>query len=67
MAAASAQCEGEGRCEGARERGQKGVVRARGSHRLLKGLRERRGGNGGVNGFNAIEDGVRLRGVEEGP
>jgi hypothetical protein len=43
------------------------VVRARGSHRLLKGLRERQGGNGGVNGFNAIEDGVRLRGVEEGP
>jgi hypothetical protein len=43
------------------------VVRARGSHRLLKGLRERRGGNGGVNGFNAIEDEVRLRGVEEGP
>jgi hypothetical protein len=25
------------------------------------------GGNSGVNGFNAIEDGVRLKGVKEGP
>jgi hypothetical protein len=26
-----------------------------------------RGGNDSVNGFNAIEDGARLRGVKEGP
>jgi hypothetical protein len=47
-------------------------VRARGSRRLLQGSREHRGGVAGVvmsgiNGFNAIEDGVMLRWVKEGP
>jgi hypothetical protein len=53
-----------------RERGKSAVGRCgeiRGSHHPFIGLGERRrgvdgGSNGGVNGFNAIEDGVRLRG-----
>jgi hypothetical protein len=47
-------------------------VRAGGAHRFLWEPREHRGGvagvvMGGINGFNTIEDGARLRGVQEGP
>jgi hypothetical protein len=47
-------------------------VRTGGAHRLLQGLREPRGGvaevvMANVNGFIAIEGGVRLRGVKEAP
>jgi hypothetical protein len=47
-------------------------VRAEGSRLLLERPREHRGGvfgggNDGINGFNVIEDEVRLRGVKEGP
>jgi hypothetical protein len=53
------------------ERG-KGAVRAGGANRFLWEPREHRGGvagvvMGGINGFNTIEDGARLRGVQEGP
>jgi hypothetical protein len=48
------------------------AVRARGARRLLLGPREHRAGvagvvTAGVNGFNTIEGGARLRGVKEGP
>jgi hypothetical protein len=61
----------EGAKELGRERGKRGGE-GRGFSSPFTGAegatgRGSRGGNCGINGFNTNEDGVRLRGVKEGP